>query len=431
MWPTDTFLQDKLLKNYDPAFDREGLSGKRVAKRFNELARIGLTAENGSNRPGYTSEEREAKRLVSGWMRQAGLAVREDGAGNIFGILEGKNPDIPAIVAGSHVDSVPNGGHFDGTLGVIAAMEVAEAWLQTGFVPERNYEIAVFSDEEGARFNGGLNGSEAVTGNYELAAKRQLRDSQGLSFREVLEQNGLDEESYVMAKRAPDDISLYVETHIEQGKRLEKADLPCGIVTGIAGPCWIEFTFTGEAGHAGNTPMSDRKDALVAASTFVTAVNKLPATFSETAVATVGKQEISPNGVNVIPGAVTLYVDIRDIHLEARDALVAEIKAAAEEIAKDYDVKVSSKETLRVEPVPIAEETQQLLADALEELGIKPFRLPSGAGHDAMIIGAMVPIAMLFTKSRDGISHSPEEWSDLNDCMRTIHVMQRFIEKSQ
>lgn len=431
MWQTDTFLRDKLLGDYDNSLDRDGLSGRRVAERFQELSNVGLTEENGSNRPGYTAEEREAKRIVSGWMRQAGLEVKEDGAGNVFGRLEGTDSALPAIMSGSHVDSVPNGGHFDGTLGVIAALEVVEAWKQAGHQPKRTYEIAVFSDEEGARFNGGLNGSEAVTGNYDLAEKRQLRDGDGLSFREVLEQNGLDEASYVAARRDMKDIALFVEVHIEQGKRLEKAGLPCGIVTGIAGPCWMEITFTGEAGHAGNTPMNDRKDALVAASAFITEVHTLPKEISDSAVATIGKQEVYPNGVNVIPEKVKLYADIRDIHLETRDALVEKIKRTAKKIADVYGVAVNWKENLRVKPTPIAEKTQELLEETLQEFDIPAFKLPSGAGHDAMIMGNSVPIAMLFTKSKDGISHSPKEWSDLNDCMQTIHVLKRFIENVQ
>lgn len=219
--------------------------------------------------------------------------------------------------------------------------------------------------------------------------------------------------------------------HIEQGKRLENENQPCGIVTGIAGPCWLELTFTGEAGHAGNTPMNDRKDALVAASEFIFEVNKLPGQISDSAVATVGKQLVEPNGVNVIPGKVILYVDIRDIFQESRDQLVDEVLSLTKEISQKHRITVEYEEKLRVEPVPIEEQTQNILEQSFHEKGIKPYKLPSGAGHDAMIIGDKLPVAMLFVQSKDGISHNPAEWSDLNDCVQTVHVLKNFIEKLQ
>lgn len=424
-------LQGRLLKDFCAEHDYDGISGERLAVRLGELSKIGLTADNGSNRPGFSREEKQAKELVASWMRDAGLYVREDGAGNIFGRLEGKNNELPAIISGSHVDSVPNGGHFDGVLGVLSALEVVEAWKATGFQPEKPFEVAIFTDEEGSRFNGGLNGSEAVMGKGDVQKKLQLIDKDGLSFSDVLEGVGLSVEGYAKAKRNLDVIEMFVEVHIEQGKRLEKEGLPCGIVTGIAGPCWLELTFDGDAGHAGNTPMNDRKDALVAASEFIVDVNKLPGPISDSAVATVGKQIVKPNGVNVIPGKVTLYVDIRDIYQETRNQLVDETLVLAEKIAKKHQIHVEHVENMRVQPVPIAESTQKILEQSFRDNGIKPFRLPSGAGHDAMIIGEKLPIAMLFVQSKDGISHNPEEWTDLNDCVQTVHILKRFIENSQ
>ncbi|MBT2217904.1 Zn-dependent hydrolase [Virgibacillus dakarensis] len=424
-------LQEKLLEDYNDTYDYEGVSGKRLASRLDALAQIGLTDDNGSNRPGFSKEEKAARELVSGWMREAGLSVREDGAGNIIGRLAGKNNELPAIMSGSHVDSVPNGGHFDGTLGVLSALEVVEAWKQSGYQPKKPFEVVVFTDEEGSRFNGGLNGSEAMIGKGDLQAKLELIDKDGMSFAEVLQDVELSVDSYKSAKRNPDELDIFVEVHIEQGKRLEKENLPCGIVTGIAGPCWLEFTIKGEAGHAGNTPMDDRQDALVAASEFIFEINKLPRQISETAVATVGKQLVEPNGVNVIPGQVKFYVDIRDIHRETRDEVVNRVLALGERIAEEHHVEVEYAEKMRVEPVPIDEETQHILEQSLEEKGIKPHKLPSGAGHDAMIIGEKLPIAMLFVRSKAGISHNPAEWSDLNDCVQVVHVLKDFLERLQ
>ncbi|MFC4556852.1 Zn-dependent hydrolase [Virgibacillus kekensis] len=424
-------LKDKLMNDYTEQDESKDISGERLASRLDDLSKIGLTPGNGSNRPGFSKEEKHAKELVGGWMRNAGLNVREDGAGNIIGRLEGKNNQLPAIMCGSHVDSVPNGGHFDGPVGVLSALEVVEAWNQTGFRPEKPFEVVVFSDEEGARFNGGFNGSEAITGKGDINEKRLLKDKDGLSFEKVLNEVGLDIEGYQESRRNPNEIEMFIEVHIEQGKRLEKENLPCGIVTGIAGPCWIEFSFTGEAGHAGNTPMNDRKDALVAASEFILEANKLPGNISESAVATVGRQMVEPNGVNVIPGKVTLFADIRDIHKETRDQLAGEILTLAHNVAKKHGVEIEHQEKIRIAPVPIREEIQDNLEKAFQEEGIRPYRLPSGAGHDAMVIGEIIPVAMLFVRSKDGISHNPEEWSDLADCVQTIKVLKNFIEQMQ
>ncbi len=422
-------LQEKLLKNYDLSLNRDGVSGNRLAYRLHELAQIGLTEDNGSNRPGFSPEELKAKKLVSKWMKEAGLTVTTDGAGNVFGRLEGKDPTKKAILSGSHVDSVPNGGHFDGPLGVLAALEVAQAWQEEGYVPERPYEVVIFTDEEGSRFNSGFHGSKAVTGKGNMEKSLKLTDQEGLSFTEVLQSVGLTVEGYLASKRNMETYELFVEVHIEQGKRLERENLPCGIVTGIAGPYWVAFTFTGEAGHAGNTPMTDRKDALVAASEFIQRVPEIPVSISESAVATVGKISVKPNGVNVIPGEVSLYVDMRDIDKTDQENIVKQVKKAAKEIAEKHGVGIEWEEKARITPVPIQEENQALLKEALEEHGITPYYLPSGAGHDAMIIGEEIPAAMLFVKSKAGVSHNPDEWSDLNDCVQAIHVLKSYIEK--
>lgn len=422
-------LSEKLLKNYNDGLDKNGVSGERLAYRLGEIAKIGLTDSFGSNRAGYSQEEKQAKDLISKWMKEAGLTVRQDEAGNVFGRLKGRNDGLPAIVSGSHVDSVPNGGHFDGPLGVLAALEVVEAWKTTGKELDKPFEVAIFSDEEGSRFNNGLNGSEAVIGKGHAEQKLHLKDAIGMSFEEVLNDVGLTVEDFNQAERSKEEIELFVELHIEQGKRLEKENLPCGIVTGIAGPCWLAFTFTGEAGHAGNTPMDDRKDALVAASEFILEVSKLPKQVSHSAVATVGKQEVKPNGVNVIAGEVVVFIDVRDIYKDTRDELVDKVFACGEEVANKHQVEITKEEMFRNAPVPIEEEKRQFLAESLEQNGIRPYELPSGAGHDAMAMGERWPVAMLFVRSKDGISHNPAEWSDLNDCVQAVHVLKSFIEK--
>lgn len=425
------YLKERLLAQYDNQFDQNGVSGKRLAERLDAISQIGRTEDNGSNRPGFSREEKAVKELIMQWMQEAGLNARMDGAGNVFGRLEGKNPNVSAILSGSHVDSVPNGGHFDGPLGVLAALEVAQSWKETGYQPEKPYEVVLFTDEEGSRFQEGLSGSEAMMGKADLEAKKKRRDANGMLFEEVLQDVGLSVESYAAAKRDFDEIDSFVEVHIEQGKRLEKEGLPCGTVTGIAGPHWLKFTFEGQAGHAGNTPMDDRQDALVAASEFIFTLSAIPRQVNESAVATVGKLVVEPNGVNVIPGKVALYVDVRDIQEETRKEVVARILRLSEDLSKKHSVQVQYEDLLITPPVPISEERQAQMAKALEVNNIRPYSLPSGAGHDSQVVGSELPVAMLFVQSKDGISHNPAEWSSLEDCVQAVHVLKSYIESLQ
>ncbi|MEH7385991.1 M20 family metallo-hydrolase [Bacillus sp. JJ1521] len=419
---------DKLISDYDFSLDKNGVSGERLASRLAALSEIGLTSNNGSHRIGFSREEKAAKDMVKKWMAEAGLTVTEDGAGNVFGRLDSKNPSLPAILSGSHVDSVPNGGHFDGPLGVLAALEVVEAWKQTGFMPERSFEVVIFTDEEGARFNGGFSGSSSIIGEATREELLPKVDIHGAPFSKVLEDIGLSVDDFFNSKRDLSKLEAFVEIHIEQGKRLERAGVPVGIVTGIAGPCWLKVKFSGRAGHAGNTPMDDRRDALVAASQFIYEVQSLPSRVSSSAVATVGKVDVLPNGVNVIPGEVRLTVDIRDINKETRDQLVDLVIEKAKSISTTNGIDLQYEETLREAPVPISEEMQQKLEKSVVAQGIKPVYLPSGAGHDSMIVGHVLPVAMIFVQSKDGISHNPAEWSSLSDCVQSVHVLKDFVE---
>ncbi|MBT2570471.1 M20 family metallo-hydrolase [Planococcus sp. ISL-110] len=423
----DNPLYEELMKDYDNSLDHSGIHGERIAKRLFELSQIGFVQVGGVKRPGFSNEEKEAKNLVKKWMVGAGLTVSEDGAGNITARLEGKNK-VPAIASGSHVDSVPNGGNFDGPLGVLSALEVVESWKETGYIPEKPYEVIVFSDEEGSRFNSGLTGSQAMTGAISEQEMAQLRDYNGETLEQVLAHYGSTLDAFKAAKRDISELELFVEVHIEQGKKLEKANEPVGIVSGIAGPAWLQVEFVGEAGHAGNTPMIGRKDCLVAAADFLQSIPEFPKGISDTAVATVGKLDVFPNGANVIPEKVKMLVDIRDINEEPRDRLIDQLVEQAEKMAAKHHVSSNIKLNTRIQPVPIAEDLQNRLADSLKKTGIEPTYIPSGAGHDAMNLGRFIPVAMLFVRSKDGISHNPKEWSSLKDCVAGIHVLKNFIE---
>jgi allantoate deiminase len=420
-------LYEQLIKDYDQELTHSGVNGERLASRLDELSRIGLLDSGGVTRPGYSAEEKEAKELVIKWMKNAGLTVTADGAGNVFGRLEG-NTEGPSIASGSHVDSVPNGGHFDGPLGVLSALEVVESWKETGYIPEKPYEVVIFSDEEGSRFKSSLTGSRAFMGQLKPEEMDSLRDENGKSFRDVLNEYGSSAEACLKAGENRREIETFVEVHIEQGKVLERENQPVGVVKGIAGPASLEVTFTGEAGHAGNTPMAGRKDPLVAASLFVAAIEKFPMQVSDTAVATVGKLNVHPNGFNVIAQKVILTVDIRDIFEETRDQLLDQIKTKAVKIAEERSIDVQMKLNAKIKPLPINESLQAGIAESLTKFNINPVYIPSGAGHDTMIVGTEMPAAMLFVRSRDGISHNPREWTSLNDCVHGVHVLKDFVE---
>ncbi len=422
-------LEQTLLLEYDVNWSKNGVSGERVARRLGALSKIGLTAQKGVSRIGFSPLEQEAKELVMEWMKEAGMTVAQDGAGNVVGRISGQTEDVASIASGSHVDSVPEGGHFDGPLGVIAALEVAEAWKEQGIIPIKPYEVYIFTDEEGTRFNGGLTGSRAMTGQIDMNAQILLKDSDGLTFEEVLATTGKTIESFSQAKREHLGIERFIEVHIEQGKKLEHANLPVGIVNGIAGPSWTEICFEGKAGHAGNTPMDDRQDALTAAAELFLYIEKAPSLVSSTGVATVGKVHVEPNGANVIPGKVTFITDIRDIEEQSRNQIVCNIVNKAEEIAKSRNLNVIITEKMRTPPVPIGEEMIGLLNRVFDELNIDKQYLVSGAGHDAMMLGAHIPVAMIFARSKDGVSHNPAEWTTLTDCTISAHVLKQAIEE--
>ncbi|WP_449538424.1 M20 family metallo-hydrolase [Ferdinandcohnia sp. Marseille-Q9671] len=415
------------MKNYNEALSHSGISGERIASRLSELSKIGLLENGGVTRPGYSDKEKQAKELVMGWMEEARLTVTTDGAGNVFGKMKGQKPGA-FVASGSHVDSVPNGGHFDGPLGVLSALEVVESWREQGYTPEKPFQVVIFSDEEGSRFKSGLTGSRAFMGRISREELSELRDEKGQTFEEVIHSYGSSLEQYIEAGNQPMDIETFVEVHIEQGKVLEREDQPVGIVSGIAGPAWIEVIFKGEAGHAGNTPMVGRKDPLVAAGMFIKNIEELPGKVSDTAVATVGKIAVRPNGVNVIAQEAEVIVDIRDIYEETRDRVVELVVREAETIATERGIEVSVSTKTKIKPLPIKKDLQDRLAQALEKFEIKPTYIPSGAGHDAMILGAEVPVAMLFVRSKDGISHNPSEWTSLNDCVYAVHVLKAYIE---
>lgn len=422
-----TFSKKRLLKDLHKCRTYTGIDPKELAEKLAALAAIGKTIQGGVTRFPYTTEEKKAKELFTCWMEEAGLTVKEDEVGNLFGRLEGENPELPVVMTGSHLDSVPNGGAFDGPLGCVSSLLAIQAIARSPIKPMRSIELVVFVDEEGSRFNSGLFGSRTLMGEVAAEEVKDIRDAEGKVLYDVMIEEGYRPDDIASARRDSKDIYAFLELHIEQGKRLETEGKEIGVVNGIAGPSWTAFTFNGETDHAGNTPMEYRKDTVAAAGEFVLAVETMPRKFSETAVATVGKMTIFPNGTNVIAGKTEVMVDARDIDESALDHMLDALKKSAEEIALKRGLTVEVREEIKIPPVMVPESIQEAIRNAAKNNGLSTLAIPSGAGHDAMIMGKYVPAGMIFVPSYKGKSHSPEEWTPLPDCVNGIQVLKESL----
>ncbi|ADC50007.1 allantoate amidohydrolase [Alkalihalophilus pseudofirmus OF4] len=421
------FTDERLLEGVNQCAEYPHIDPATLANRILELAAFGKTADGGVTRFVYTEEERQAKELFISWIKEAGLEVREDGFGNLFAKYTGEDPDLPAVMTGSHLDSVPNGGYFDGPLGCISSFMAIEALMKEGKRPKRSIEFVIFVNEEGSRFNNGIFGSQALMGEITKEELNTYRDKEGVSIAEAMKEQGYDPETALSGKCEKSDIHAFLELHIEQGKQLELNNEKIGIVSGIAGPTWQSFTFLGETDHAGNTPMHLRKDTLCAAAEFMLEVEKLPRQINETAVATVGKIDVSPNGANVISGKTNVIVDVRDIDKGSLAELNKRIVSSATEIAERRGIQAEHEELTKIDPVVVPDSIQESIKASCERHQLPYRSLVSGAGHDAMIMGKYVPSAMVFVPSVNGKSHSPEEFTHLADCVDGVAVMKDVL----
>ncbi|SDH77976.1 allantoate deiminase [Alteribacillus persepolensis] len=398
-----------------------------LAERVDQLASIGRTEDGGVTRFVYTDEEAEAKALFRSWMEQAGLEVREDAVGNMYGRLEGENPSKSAVLTGSHLDSVPNGGVFDGVLGCISSLMAIEAIVKEQGKLDRTLELVVFVDEEGARFGSGLYGSRTAMGEVDKEEMFQLRDENGMSMAEAMKIQGYAPNKIKECTYPKEDVCAFLELHIEQGKQLERNQHNIGVVNGIAGPCWLDIIFTGDTDHAGNTPMTMRHDAAAGAAELIVSIEGIPREISSTAVATVGKLQLYPNGANVIAGKAEMTVDVRDIDESVRDDVLHKVKEEAERIAKKRGLQTEYHTQLQIAPVPVPKWIQTSIKKGADKHQLSYQSLPSGASHDAMILGKYVPSGLIFVPSRDGKSHTPEELTSLADCLRGVIVLKEVL----
>ncbi len=401
------------------------INSDRLWDRLGQLGNIGKQEAGGITRLSFTPEERAAKDLVTGFMKEAGLTVREDEVGNLIGRKEGKNPAAPVVLVGSHIDSVPNGGDYDGPLGVLAGVEVLQTMQEQGIETEHPIEVIAFTDEEGTRFGYGMIGSRGIAGLIKRDELEQA-DKNGVTIAEAMRQTGLDPDRTSLAARTPGSVKAYVELHIEQGKVLESRGLSVGIVTGVAGPLWLNFVLEGEAGHAGATPMNLRCDPMAAAAQVMLAIEE-EAGRTGTSVGTVGRLQAFPGGVNVIPGRVEFSLDLRDVDEAIRDEVEQRIYERAKEICAERNVTLKVELLQRIAPAVCSEDIQHAVAEACEAEGLEAFRLPSGAGHDCMQLVELCPVGMIFARSKDGISHNPAEFTTKEDCANGAQVLYRTV----
>ncbi|WP_029010257.1 allantoate amidohydrolase [Azospirillum halopraeferens] len=367
-----------------------------------------------------TPAHRAAADRLAGWMSEAGMTVRLDGAGTVVGRYEGAEPGRPALLIGSHIDTVRNAGAYDGNLGVLAGVAAVAELHRAGERLPFAVEVLGFGDEEGVRFPVTLTGSRAVAGTADPAALDAV-DADGISVREALRRFGCTGDLAAVARRRAD-VLAFLEVHIEQGPVLEAAGLPLGVVTAINGASRFALTVTGTAGHAGTVPMGLRRDALAAAAEMVLAVEARGAAEPDL-VATVGRIAAVPGAVNVIPGAVRFTLDVRAPRDDARAAAAADILAACRAVAARRGVGFDAERTHDAPAVACAGPLIAALEAAAARAGVPPHRLPSGAGHDAMALAALCPVGMLFVRCAGGISHHPAEAITADDAGLAVRVL--------
>lgn len=401
------------------------ISGRRLLDRAEALARHS-ELPGGLTRTSLSKEYRGAAELVMGWMREAGMDARLDAIGNVVGRYEGEKPGAPSLLLGSHLDTVRNAGKYDGMLGVLSGIECAHALHAAGKRLPFALEVVGFCDEEGVRFGATLLGSRAVAGTFDPAAL-ETRDAAGVTLAQALRDFGLDPARVGEAAKKREEVLAYAELHIEQGPVLEAEGLAVGVVTAINGFTRLAVTLQGTAGHAGTVPMHLRRDALAAAAECALAVERIGRS-EPGIVATVGRMEVLPGAINVVPGEARFTVDVRapadTQRLRAAEAIRAEIAAIC--ARRKVDARIEELQQQGV--AACAPWLIEQMAAALHAEGLRDYRLPSGAGHDGQAIQAIADIGMLFVRCEKGISHNPAEAITEADAEAGARVLLRFIE---
>lgn len=402
------------------------INSDRLDKSIVELAQIGHLAGGGVSRLAFSPEDLQARQLVRQWMEDSGMTVRIDAAGNLIGRYAGKRDELGVLATGSHIDTVAIGGRYDGVLGVLAGIEVVRTLRDNDTRLDHPIEVIVFTDEEST-----VIGCKSMAGTLnpdpEFYRRRDGRDIQS-----CLASIGGNWSQIDTAKRHANDMVAFVELHVEQGGVLENEGKEIGVVKGVVGQYRFLVTVTGRANHAGTTPMHLRRDALVAASRVVLAVNHLATSIPGEQVATVGMMNVSPNATNTVPDRVELSIDLRDLSLEHLTTLIARLEMELNLIATETHTEIALKRTLEVLPTLAHPEIQTAIAQSCEAFGASYTHLPSRAGHDAQEIGRFTDMGMIFVPSRAGISHAEDEYTSPEQCALGANILlQTFMALDQ
>ena len=393
------------------------VNGERLNKSLSDLAQFGKTPEGGTHRPAYSPEDLQARDFAMKLMREAKLEVSIDAAGNIIGRRAGTDLSLKPLMIGSHIDSVPAGGSYDGQVGSMGAIEVARTLAESSTRLRHALEVIIFQNEEG-----GTTGSTAISEGLDEQRLNLVTNSKK-TVREGIKFLGGDPEKLSTIIRKPGDLAAYLELHIEQGGRLHQQKINIGVVEGIVGLNWWDVTIDGFANHAGTTPMDQRRDALLAAARYVEAVNRVARSVPGRHVATVGKIQAYPGATNVVPGRVTTSLDVRDLDgakiTQVFDGIMKEVRQIETETGTKFDFK----STTTSKPALTDAQIKAAIDSSARGMGLTTMQLPSGAGHDAQEIARICPIGMIFVPSRDGISHSPREFSEPADITNGANVL--------
>lgn len=402
------------------AFSSLRINPDRMLDYFNQLASIGATADSGVDRPTFSEAHLAARRWFRDHIEQSGFEFRTDGAGNHSAVLPCDDPSAPTLILGSHLDSVPNGGRFDGALGVMAALEVLKTVRENRIKLRVHLEAMDFTDEEGTLV--GLLGSAALAGHLRPDDLQKPRGGRGKLF-EGMQRAGLNESGMLNAARRKEDLAGYLELHIEQGKRLERANMDIGIVNAIVGIWSYRLTFIGKADHAGSTTMEDRRDASLGSSAFTLAAREMVMREFPNCVVNVGRMEFAPGAFNIVPAQVDVSLEFRSPDEEQFDRLNQALLELAEREAGRFGLSLKTEYLGRHSPNLMDETIRNNFAEACNDLGLSHTPLPSGAGHDAQSLADVCPVGMIFVPSVDGASHSPREFTEWKDCVNGANVL--------
>lgn len=399
------------------------INASRLQQHFEAMSLIGKIGETGTCRPTMTTLEKEAFTLAGSWMKEAGMSVRIDDFGNLIGRLEGRNPALPVLMMGSHLDSQPYGGRFDGVAGVLCAIEVVTTMTENGIQPERPIEVISFADEEGWRFNKGLFGSRGILGKLE-EGELDRTDKDGITRRQALLDFGCDPTRFTESEYKQSSIHCFLELHIEQGPVLDMAAKPIGVVTGISGPIWWTVKLKGMAGHTGSVPMPIRKDPMVGAAEIIIVVNEIanqvPGAPTVGSVATI---QVFPASRNIIPESCTFTIDLRDIDLERRNRYEKQLLDRIDAICKKHSLTYDFSEDTRSDPRYCADWIKDLIQTECKNLNLDAPELMSGPFHDALALSYACDYGMIFVRCKDGISHNPLEYSSYEDLALGTEVL--------